>query len=41
MYEITTCPICGNLMYNGQCENRDCYFHWHPKEDDDRNEKER
>ena len=34
MYEVTTCPACGNLMWNGRCENRDCHFHWYPKDDD-------
>ncbi len=30
LYEVTTCPICGSNMWNGRCENPDCYFHWHP-----------
>lgn len=34
-YEVQRCPICGALMWNGRCENVDCYFHWHPKEDDE------
>ncbi len=33
-YYIETCPLCGELMWNGQCENLDCEYHWHPKEDD-------
>lgn len=35
MYEVTTCPLCGQLMFNGECENQDCRYHWHPMEDDD------
>lgn len=34
-HEAEICPICGEVMWNGQCENRDCYFHWNPKEDED------
>lgn len=33
LYEVTTCPICGSAMWNGRCENLDCYFHWHPYEE--------
>lgn len=29
------CPICGELMWNGRCENFDCEYHWYPKEEDD------
>lgn len=36
MYEVTTCPLCGQLMFNGECENPDCRYHWHPMEDDER-----
>jgi len=32
-YYAETCPRCGELMWNGQCENIDCEYHWHPKED--------
>lgn len=35
MYDVKTCPLCGQLMFNGKCENPDCHHHWHPKEDDD------
>lgn len=35
MYEVTTCSLCGQLMFNGECENPDCHYHWHPMEDDD------
>ena len=35
MYEVTTCPLCGQLMFNGECENPDCRYHWHPMEDDE------
>lgn len=34
LYEVTTCPICGSAMWNGRCENSDCYFHWHPYEEE-------
>lgn len=33
MYEIEICPICGELMYNGRCENKDCHYHWYPKDE--------
>ena len=26
---------CGETLWNGRCENPDCYYHWHPKEDDE------
>ncbi len=35
MYDVERCPLCGELMWNGCCENRDCYFHWHPKDEDE------
>ena len=35
MYECTWCPLCGELMWNGQCENLDCKYHWYPKDNDD------
>lgn len=38
MYDCTRCPLCGELMWNGQCENRDCKYHWYPKDDDDEGE---
>ena len=34
-YEYEVCPSCGNGMWNGQCENTDCEYHWYPKEDED------
>jgi hypothetical protein len=34
-YEYETCPLCGEGMWNGRCENPDCEYHWHPKEDDE------
>lgn len=37
-YYAETCPQCGSTMWNGRCENPDCYFHWHPREDDDKAE---
>ena len=33
--KVTTCPLCGQLMFNGECENPDCRYHWHPMEEDD------
>ena len=38
VYDCTRCPLCGELMWNGQCENRDCKYHWYPKDDDDEGE---
>lgn len=38
VYDCTRCPLCGALMWNGQCENRDCKYHWHPKDDDEEDE---
>lgn len=37
-YEISNCPICGCLMVNGQCENRDCQLHWYPLREDEEEE---
>lgn len=34
MYEWERCPSCGELMWNGRCENLDCDYHWHPKEEE-------
>ena len=34
MYDVSTCPLCGQLMWNGRCENIDCKYHWCPKEDE-------
>ena len=38
MYYAETCPLCGNTLWNGVCENRDCDYHWIPKEDDPDND---
>ena len=35
MYDYETCPKCGAGMWNGRCENLDCEYHWHPKDDED------
>ena len=35
MYYAETCPLCGEPMWNGRCENPDCHYHWCPKEDDE------
>ena len=32
-YEYETCPLCGQGMWNGRCENPDCEYHWNPKDD--------
>lgn len=37
-YEYETCPLCGQGMRNGQCENPDCEYHWNPKEDEESEE---
>lgn len=34
-YDVETCPECGSLMWNGQCENPDCIYHRRPKTDED------
>ena len=34
-YYAEPCPKCGSTLWNGRCENPDCEYHWHPKEDDD------
>lgn len=34
-YECTRCPLCGELMWNGRCENVDCEHHWQPLEEDE------
>lgn len=35
MYHAEPCPLCGETLWNGRCENPDCHYHWHPKEDDE------
>lgn len=40
-YEYRTCPKCGVGMWNGQCENPDCEYHWYPLEDDEEVEQKR
>jgi len=32
-YDYEVCPLCGEGLWNGQCENPDCEYHWHPKDD--------
>ena len=34
-YHAEPCPECGAILWNGRCENPDCYYHWHPKEDEE------
>ena len=33
-YQATTCPLCGETMWNGKCENIDCKYHWYPFDED-------
>lgn len=33
-YHAQRCPECGEVMWNGRCENRDCRYHWHPMDED-------
>lgn len=37
-YEYRICPKCGEGMWNGQCENPDCEYHWYPLEDNEEEE---
>lgn len=37
-YYAEICPLCGETMWNGRCENPDCHYHWYPKEDDENDE---
>lgn len=35
-YEVTgECPLCGNLMWNGRCENPDCKYHWEDMDEEE------
>lgn len=34
-YDVCRCPRCGQLMFNGQCENLDCKYHWYPLEENE------
>ena len=34
MYDVSRCPLCGELMWNGRCENLDCQSHWSPLNED-------
>jgi len=34
-YETSTCPECGCTLWNGQCENKECVYHWHPLDEED------
>ena len=38
MYYAEPCPLCGEMLWNGRCENPDCHYHWYPKEDDENDE---
>ena len=38
MYEVKVCPLCGSLMWNGRCENKDCKYHWNPYEESEDDE---
>lgn len=32
MYYAEPCPLCGESLWNGKCEN---YYHWHSKDDEE------
>ena len=36
---VSDCPECGSLMWNGQCENTDCEYHWYPMQDEEEEER--
>lgn len=38
MYDVTTCPLCGERMWNGRCENLDCRYHWKPYDEEEEEE---
>lgn len=38
-YEYENCPACGCGMWNGQCENPDCEYHWNHKDDEKEDDK--
>lgn len=40
MHEYEVCSKCGEGMWNGMCENRDCEYHWYPKTEDKEKEDE-
>lgn len=33
--EVSTCPECGSVMWNGLCENKECKYHWHTEEEEE------
>lgn len=35
MYDCRICPLCGDLMWNGKCENPDCHYHWAPMDEEE------
>lgn len=37
-YDFRRCPLCGEGMWNGRCENPDCKHHWEPLDDDEEEE---
>lgn len=37
-YEAERCPLCGCLMWNGKCENKECENHWHTVEESEDDE---
>ncbi len=34
-YQCRRCPEFGELMWNDQCENLDCKYHWEPMTEDE------
>jgi hypothetical protein len=39
-YQVSTCPKCGCLMWNGVCENRECEYHWHSLDEEEEDEQD-
>ena len=33
--ENERCPLCGSIMVDGRCEDKNCEFHWQPPEPED------
>ena len=34
-YECQRCPECGSLMWNGECKNVNCKYHWNTMNEDE------
>lgn len=35
MYQAEECPLFGQTLWNGRCENTDCHYHCHPKDNEE------